>query len=232
MVRRVAQADPNVLRDLAYPSVRPLGRRILVIPLGATEQHGPHLPLTTDTDIAQTLAGLLGERIPGRVVIAPAVAYGSSGEHRGFPGTLSIGTDATEQLLVELCRSAAGTWSRLLLLSAHGGNHVAVARAVEQLQAESHDVRAWSPNWSGDAHAGHTETSVMLAIAPERVFLEHAEPGVTTPLRDLFPRLRSEGVSAVSPNGILGDPSGASAVAGEQLLEQALQALVAIVDAW
>jgi creatinine amidohydrolase len=198
--------------------------RVLVVPVGATEQHGPHLPLTTDTDIATALAQRLADALPDAVVVAPAVAYGSSGEHEGFAGTISIGQETTEQLLVELGRSATRTWPRVLLVSAHGGNAVPVVRATRRLQEEGRDVRAWTPPWH-DAHAGHSETSVMLALAPERVDLDGAEPGALEPLADLLPTLMARGVAAVSPNGVLGDPTGASAQAGEQLLDTALASL-------
>ena len=100
-------------------------------------------------------------------VVAPALPYGSSGEHAGFPGTLSIGREALEHVLVELARSAG--FARVLFLCAHGGNAEPLAAAVRVLRAEGRDVRAWSPRWDGDAHAGRTETSLMLALAPELV---------------------------------------------------------------
>jgi mycofactocin system creatininase family protein len=195
------------------------------VPLGATEQHGPHLPLSTDTDVAVALAERLSARRDD-VDVAPAVPYGASGEHGGFPGTLSIGTVALELVLVELCRSATDTWARVLLLSAHGGNADAVRRAVALLRSEGREVRAWAPSWDGDAHAGRTETSLQLALSPGRVGAPVA--GVSSPLADLLPALRAGGVRAVSPNGVLGDPSGASPAEGERLLEQALGAL----EAW
>ena len=136
---------------------------VLVVPVGSTEQHGPHLPLTTDTDIATALAALASGRCPGTVT-APAVAYGSAGEHAGFPGTLSIGQEATELLLVELLRSASATFAAVVLVTTHGGNAGPVARAVTRAAAEGIAVEAWSPAWPGDAHAGRTETAVMLAL--------------------------------------------------------------------
>src|SRR3954465_10578231 len=132
------------------------GRRdaLLVIPIGSTEQHGPHLPLSTDTDVAVALAGRLAAGRPD-VLVAPPVPYGSSGEHDGFTGTLSIGAAAIELVLVELGRSALpGTVRRMLLVSAHGGNAGPVTAAVRRLRSEGRDVRAWSPRWHGDAHAG------------------------------------------------------------------------------
>jgi creatinine amidohydrolase len=217
-----------VLADLAWPAV---GRDLLlVVPVGSTEQHGPHLPLSTDTDVACALATGLAARRAG-VVVAPPVPYGSSGEHAGFPGTLSIGAAATELLLVELGRSALLWAARLLVVSAHGGNAGPVAAAVRRLRAEHRDVRAWGPRWPGDAHAGRTETSVQLALAPDRVGAGRPA-GNPAPLAALLPALVAGGVRAVSPNGVLGDPAGATAAEGAALLAAATAELVAYVSAW
>ena len=165
-------------------------------------------------------------------MIAPAVAYGSSGEHAGFAGTLSIGQEATELLLVELCRSATLSFTRVLLISTHGGNAQPVRRAVARLRGEGRDVRAFSPHWPHDAHAGRAETALMLALAPEHVRLDRAQAGATRPLPELLPALISRGVRAVSANGILGDPSGASAQEGRLLLDEAAHHLLELVAAW
>lgn len=221
------------LLDLTWPATAARGAQLLTlaVPIGATEQHGPHLPLTTDTEIAVALADGLA-RVRSDVVLAPPIPYGSSGEHADFPGTLSIGQAALEQLLVELCRSAAVHFARILLVSAHGGNAEPLARAVQLLTQEGRAVRAWQPRWRGDAHAGRTESSIMLALAPERVELTLAARGAVEPIAALLPRLRREGVRAVSPNGVLGDPAGASAHEGRALLEAAIADLAATVDGW
>jgi creatinine amidohydrolase len=211
----------RVLGDLRSPEAQ---GDLLVVPLGSTEQHGPHLPLSTDTDVAVALA----LSVPGAVV-APAVPYGSSGEHAGFPGTLSIGQEALEHLLVELVRSA-DAYLRVLLLNAHGGNHEPVRRAVATLRAEGRDVRSWSPTWDGDAHAGRTETSMMLALG--RPVSAERPVGATGPLSRLLPAMRQGGVMAVSRNGVLGDARGASAEEGSALLDQAGADLAAFVSAW
>ncbi len=202
----------------------------LLVPVGSTEQHGPHLPVTTDTDIAVAVAEVAAGR-HDRLVAAPSLAYGSSGEHEGFPGTLSIGRDATEAVLTELGRSASRDFAFTVLVSTHGGNAVPVRRAVSKLAAEGHPVAAWWPVWPGDLHAGRTETSLMLAIAPGRVRLDRSEAGDRRPADALWADLRRHGVAAVSANGVLGDPAGASAGEGRALLEGAVDELIAFAGA-
>jgi creatinine amidohydrolase len=204
------------------------GRSLLVVPLGAIEQHGPHLPLDTDVRIATALAEAWAVRRDD-VVVAPPVAYGSSGEHQDFAGTLSIGQDATERVLVELVRSAA-VWRGVVLVCWHGGNAEPLARALDQIA--DRPVRAWEPAVpDGDAHAGHVETSLLLALAPDVVRLEAAAPGNLRPLDALMPALRAGGVRSVAPNGVLGDPRRASADDGRALLADLVDDLDATAPA-
>src|SRR3546814_9414987 len=108
------------LVDLTWPEVAKVAAStLLAVPLGATEQHGPHLPIGTDTTIATALADRLSEARPD-VIVAPSVAYGSSGEHAGFAGTISIGGPATSNVVVELVRSA-DAFRGVVLVSGHGG---------------------------------------------------------------------------------------------------------------
>lgn len=219
------------LGDLAWPDLAGERRRLLAVPLGATEQHGLHLPLSTDTDVAVVLCELLAAERDD-VVVAPALPYGSSGEHAGFPGTLSIGQEAFESVIVELVRSAAASFDGVIFVCGHGGNVEALLRAVTKARDEGHDVMMFLPRWEGDPHAGRIETSMMLVIRPDAVRLDVAVPGNTQPLSELLPRLRTEGVRAVSPTGVLGDPANATATEGAALLDQAAAHLIADVARW
>lgn len=184
--------------------------------------------MDTDARIAVAIAERAGDALG--LPAAPVLAYGASGEHAGFAGTLSIGTEALVIVIVELVRSASLTFDRVVLVNGHGGNHDAVTAAVAQLNHEGHDVTTWSPRIpGGDAHAGRTESSLMLAIAPDTVRPDRAEPGNTAPIGDLIDALRAGGVQAASPNGVLGDPTGASAAEGEHLLNRLVSDLVAEV---
>ena len=208
-------------------------RPIVAVPIGSFEQHGPHLPLDTDTRIANALAeGLVASFEPGDVLIGPTLTMSSSGEHAAFPGTLSIGADVVEHLVVELCRSA--DWSGgIVLINGHGGNAQPVQRAVNKLLGEGRRILAWWPHIrDGDAHAGESETSMMLAIAPALVRMPKAEAGRSEPLVDLIDQIRADGVRAVSPNGVLGDPRKATANHGKALLTRLTIDLVAAVDEW
>lgn len=203
-------------------SAESAARRTLLVPVGSLEQHGPHLPLNTDTLIAEAVAtgaAELLDREEIRTWVAPPLAFGSSGEHQSFPGTVSIGTEALTTVLIELVRSAR-TWAdRVVFVNAHGGNVQALTRAVTQLRREGHEVE-WLPcrTEEVDLHAGRTETSLLLHLRPDAVRPDRAAAGDTRPLEEILPMLIAGGVAAVSANGVLGDPSGASAQEGATML--------------
>ncbi|MBK7721155.1 MAG: mycofactocin biosynthesis peptidyl-dipeptidase MftE [Austwickia sp.] len=217
------------LADATWPDIDQSPRpRLLVVPVGSLEQHGPHLPLDCDSVIASAVAAALVSALPG-AGLAPVIPIGVSGEHLGFPGTLSVSTHALQTFVVDLSRHAAPHWDAVMLVNGHGGNRGALEAAAAQCRLEGRTLRIWHVDWpGGDAHAGHTETSLMLHLAPRRVRLEHLAAGNIRPLAELMPALRHAGVRAVSPNGVLGDPRQATAADGAStfaaLVERALAA--------
>ncbi len=218
---------------------------VLLVPVGSTEQHGPHLPLDTDTRIAAAIAHAVALDPPkplrrGQALVAPALPVGSSGEHAGFPGTLSIGSAALELVLLELVRSATspggGPFRAVLIINGHGGNAGPVVSALRTLEGEGRHVSAWAPHVEGgDAHAGFTETSLGLHLFGDLVRTEASEPGALRPVAELMAQLRTGGVAAVAPNGVLGDPTRANAQEGAALFAHlvlsAHGALAALVKA-
>lgn len=217
-------------------------RPSLIVPVGSTEQHGPHLPLDTDTRIAEAVSRSVAEELRAQTIpgvdqptwlVASAISYGASGEHESFPGTISIGLAALEHLLVEFGRSACNWAGRIVFVNGHGGNVAALTAATTLLRAEGRDV-AWCPCTAAgaDAHAGHTETSVLLHLSPADVWVDESVVGNTAPLPELLPALRRGGMAAVSPIGVLGDPTTATAAEGSRIFAEMVESSVRRISAW
>ena len=231
---------PVDLTRTTSPQIAAAAPGVLLVPVGSCEQHGPHLPFDTDTRIAVAVAQGVATR-RSDVHVAPAVAYGSSGEHQSFAGTLSIGTDVLVEVLVELGRSAfpsadasaprpsSAAYRGLVFVNGHGGNTEAVRSAVDRLVGEGRPVDPWWPTFDADdAHAGRTETSLLLAIDPG-VVGDERPVGATEPLAELIAPMRAGGVAAVSANGVLGDATGASGAMGVSILDEMVRELDALV---
>ena len=210
---------------------------MLVIPCGATEQHGPHLPVGTDTlaaqHIAESAARLIADVAP--VVVSPPLYFGSSAHHIPFGGTLSLSTETYYRVLMDLGESAVGGgFRRIFFLNGHGGNHELVQLAARDL-ALRHPVAAGAGSWwimAGKAafqggpaglvvpgHSGVVETSVMLALRPDLVGDLPARPADSTVRRSLFSDFRGEFHGSWEViDGFTDHPDAASAEFGRVLL--------------
>ena len=227
------------LAEMTWPEVKDAvadGITTIFLPLGATEQHGPHLPLGTDSLLAEAVANGLTKVVP-RVLVAPTLPIGCSDEHTGFPGLLSLDTQTLARIIIDCARRMAG-WgiSRIILFSAHGGNSKALQLATNQLSDELPLLRislldsstkvadtllaiaetdGVSPESVG-LHAGEGETSEMLYFCPQFVHMERAAPGYTGNMPKILPELAASGLSGVTQNGVLGDPRAAKASRGKR----------------
>jgi mycofactocin precursor peptide peptidase len=231
----------RALADMTWPEVEgaiAAGITTVILPLGATEQHGPHLPLGTDTVRATSLAEDLNQALSASLV-APTLPVGCSDEHTGFAGLLGVDHETLARVIADCGRRMAG-WGvrRLVLLSAHGGNIDALELARARLQRDlpELDVEILAPSEAlieallriagADGissaavglHAGEGETSEMLSLRPDLVRMDRAVAGYTGSMRDIMPRLRQAGLRDLTPTGTLGDPSGARAGRGAEYL--------------
>ena len=204
--------------------------RIVVLPLGSWEQHGPHLPLDTDTVIVDAVvdSALRDQSLNvNEFLRAPTLPITASDEHDGFTGGLSSGTEALVATVVAIARSAA--WARgVCIVNGHGGNITALAKISSALDYENIPAHIWSlPSYpGGDMHAGHTETSLLLHIAPELVRRDLIEMGATHITSHDIDLMKTSGVKAVSPNGVLGDPRQANANHGQDVLTLYIESLI------
>lgn len=211
------------LAALTWPDVR--REELVLVPVGSTEQHGPHLPFDTDTVIAEAVAVAAADRLGG--LVAPALSFGVSGEHQSFAGTVSLSSKALSEVLVELALSLR-TWSGpVVFVSANPRNVAALDSAVDRLHDERQPV-AWVECAAEhlDLHAGHTETSLMLYLKPHVVRQDRMVAGDARSLPDILPILAAGGVAAVSSNGVLGDPTHANAGEGALILDAMVDAVV------
>ena len=235
-----------LLESLTWPQLRELDGRVFVAPLGALEQHGRHLPLTTDAIIISEIARRVEARLANQVVLLPTQWLGHSPHHARF-GCVSLHLRPYMELVGGICRSLAGMGARkILLLNGHGGNDAPCRAALCELKTQLRDVRiAFASYWSlaseafarirtsppgGVGHACEMETSVMLAIRPDLVRMEDAVDDGTfreTSRYRVLDMLRPQPYYMVrdfdelSESGTLGMPSHASAEKGEQFLAAA-----------
>jgi len=217
----------------------PTGQKIVVLPLGSWEQHGPHLPLDTDSVIiTRVVQDALQEPSidAANFLQAPVLPITASDEHHGFTGGLSTGTDALVSAVVSICRSASSWAAGTLIVNGHGGNFDALQEIASALNYESVAHSIWSlPAYSGgDMHAGRTETSLMMHIASQSVRLDRVMN--LQPTQASIDDLRNVGVHGVSSSGVLGDPTTSTAEHGQEVLRLYVRSLAqrmqSCVDEW
>ena len=195
---------------------------IVLLALGSWEQHGAHLPFDTDTVIIESVVDAAIRSVDPentQFSVVPTIGVTASDEHNGFAGTLSIGTNALSDAVVSIARSAS--WARgICIVNGHGGNADALKLVHSALDYENIRHSIWSlPYYEGaDMHAGHTETSLMLHLAPDTVRMDLAEVGAIGDSEILIERMRTGGIKEVSSNGVVGDPTNATAAHGATML--------------
>ena len=195
---------------------------IVLLALGSWEQHGAHLPFDTDTVIIESVVDAAIRSVDPentQFSVVPTIGVTASDEHNGFAGTLSIGTNALSDAVVSIARSAS--WARgICIVNGHGGNADALKLIHSALNYENIRHSIWSlPYYEGaDMHAGHTETSLMLHLAPDTVRMDLAEVGAVGDSEILIERMRAGGIKEVSSNGVVGDPTNATAAHGATML--------------
>lgn len=227
------------------------GVNTVVVTFGSTEQHGLHLPLGTDSLWGEELGDRVARAL-GDALLAPGLRVGCSEHHMAFAGSLTLRPETFSQVVADTCRSLAQHGFRhLVLIPTHGGNFAPLARAVEAVRAElpavnliaftdlmalmdevfrvgqAHGV---TPEQAG-GHAGEHETSLLLAIRPDLVAMAAAQPGYVGDQLSVAPIVFEHGFRAVTENGVLGDPRGASAENGEAYLAALTGLLVRFIEA-
>ena len=236
-----AKAKAPALATLTSREVERLladGPLDVIVPLGALEQHGPHLPLSTDQIIAEALAAEAAARAGG-CAVAPGLPVGVSPHHLGFAGTASVTAETMAELQVNVVASLLDHgFGCAYVVTGHAGNAGSMAEAERRL-GEAFAGRVVSfADWPAQrravhtaatamgldpervgTHAGHFETSIMCLLRPDLVDMAAAEPGWIGPAATAGETLRSQGMAALSPNGVIGDPRGADAEAGRAYLD-------------
>jgi creatinine amidohydrolase len=241
------------LADLTWPEIGAAlaaGWDTVVAAVGSIEQHGPHLPLLTDTLIGEGLAAATVARLD-RALQGPTIPFGCSEHHMAFPGTISLDKEPFKALVKEYARSLARHGFRLVcLVPSHGGNFGPLRETVDELGGRIGETRVVAfddlggflevmyasqlpfdvtPARAG-AHAGNTETALVLDLRPDLVLPDRAEEGYVGPFGPEEQALIfREGLKALTANGILGDARGADAERGRACLDALADHLAAWV---
>ncbi|HUI39664.1 MAG TPA: creatininase family protein [Methanothrix sp.] len=224
----------RLLEEMSWPEIEAglEETQTIILPVGATEEHGPHLPVFTDTIQAMKVAREVALR--KNVFLAPPLHYGVCRSTRGFPGTITVGHDALRAFMKEMLSSFCDSgFSRVLILTGHaGGQHMAALEEACQQALEERDFRVSlvslfdlidpkAVETHGDGHSGEIETSMMMVIRGDLV---RGKPALHFPKRPRF--LIQKDIRYLMGNGVMGDPSRASEEKGRAFFEAAVQGVV------
>jgi creatinine amidohydrolase len=246
-----------LLENLTWPEVKKLklARKVVLFPLGSFEQHGHHLPLTTDTDLVTAVSRGIEQKRSRDVLCLPTLWPGHSTHHLFFPGTLSVHQMPYIQLVRELCHSIVKMGAtKVFLLNGHGGNDVPLRAALRELKSDFPSVRfVFASYWTlanktirsvresesgGLGHACEMETSLMLYLHPERVKPhlakrdgpKHTDSYRKSDMQYSRPVYFVNDFHEVSKTGTIGHPDLATAEKGRRFLEGIVAEVGAFVD--
>ena len=222
-----------IIRDQFDPDLRKLikkKKQIAIIPVGSIEQHGPHLPISTDSDIVKEISLQLSDKING--VLLPTINYGISDEHFPF-FNLSIKKSTLSRILEDICESLIKNGiSRILIINGHYGNLDSL-KSFERKQKNNRKIKVFSYWKYMDRefdHAGNVETSIMLAIS-KKVNMRKAKKGFQTDgmsKKEIskINKLAQKSFPKVTGNGVWGDPTKSSATLGRKIIKEVVNNLV------
>lgn len=201
-----------------------------IIPVGSMEQHGPHLPVSTDALIAAHVAGLVAKKV-GALAL-PAVAYGVSFEHAPM-FHVSLKDLTLAYILRDVCASLASHGvKQVIILNGHHGNIGALKRVKGVKGTSIHIIHYWRHMQQELGHAGDAETSLVLAIAPDLVDMKKAVPSARKPTKKEYAKIADKpgAFVRVTGNGVWGDPRQASAKKGRLLLREITTGLATTIS--
>lgn len=208
------------------------GNKKIIIPLGSTEQHGPHLPVSTDTIIAEYFANQLTKKIPSYSL--SGIPSGVSFEHRPF-FNISISNDLLSELLTQICVSLGENgFNQIIIINGHRGNMGVVQYIPQKVERINSKVKVFGINYwhlieREFDHGGFVETSLMLAIAPKLVQMHKAKSGYLNKkmLHSTYTTFLSNTSSfKITRNGVVGDPRKATKEEGNKIISITIKNLV------